>query len=104
MQLRQSWADLRPYSYISRSQSSVGRSPMHKIENPKTVECPVLSPIKQVLWDAANYMDENGWCPGPSGCAIHAIVMTFHRQGGPSLEMESEVIDVLQQYINDSGE
>jgi len=52
---------------------------MHKIENPKTVECPTLSPDRQMLWDAANLIEERGHAKGAlvrvdgSMCALGAL-------------------------------
>lgn len=43
-------------------------------KSPATVDAPQLSPERQLLWDAANWLEQNGWKPNDGGCAIRAML------------------------------
>jgi hypothetical protein len=61
---------------------------MRKVDIVTPVECPQLTPERQLLWDAANYIDRVGWCQNGyerSGavCAVKAIwLVEGHKDSG----------------------
>lgn len=60
-------------------------------------ECPVLSPERQHLWEAANYIEKRGWRPDAGGCVIHALV--YSRQWPMTTETTQQAMTLLGRRI-----
>jgi hypothetical protein len=70
----------------------------HPTKTLPAVSVPELSPERRLLWEAANWMEQNGWQPNAGGCAIRAL---YEACCWRDYETREAAQDRLQQHIGD---